>query len=880
VNLLNSLTWRSLKLNRKRTIVTVIGIILSTAMICATITIAASFQDLFIRQAKQTDGNFHATFNDVNPAQVKYITGNAYTETAMLSRNLGFARFDQSTKEYRPYFFIKEYDATALRHMPIKLTAGRYPEKTGEILLSEEAVESGGEAYQIGETIAFDLGERIDPEGQPLPDDSVVEEDEQFVTTATRAYTVTGLIAKPHFENFSSVPGFTAIAYLDPGRLGPGDKVNVSILGKNPRQIYDRVPEIAAAAGGLSYTYNNELLQYLGISKNYQAMAMLYSVAGIVILLIVVGSVTVIYNAFAISVSERKKQFGMLASTGATPGQIRNTVFFEGAILGLIGTPLGLLSGIGGIGVTLAVVNRLLLESIYNQDIALRLVVSPVTVWGTIAFVGLIILISTYLPAKRAAATSPIEAIRLSADIKIKGKDVKTSRLTRRLFGIEGELALKNLKRNRHRYRATVISLFISIVLFISFSSFINYGFKSADLYYGESFIPFDLAVTLYDGSPKDLESFSTQVAALDGVERCAVIREAVAESWLEGAQFGPYIQKNFIDQKLFPVNEAGRYQCTFRLVALGEDEFNAYAAANGLAAEAFKDTQNFRGILINKDILQERGTYAEYEPLHLKAGETLRLAAAEIPGDPEDPEITPPGFAMEIGAVTAAFPLGVFSAGLGAVNLIVSEELFNEICSLIQEKSEHQVEPGRDLMRTIYLCASDSAAVAEQIRAVHQDHFSHCSIFLHDVKAVEEEMNRTATVISIFFYGFITLITLIGATNIFNTISTNVALRRREFAMLKSVGLTPRGFNRMLNYESIFYGLKALLYGLPVGILISVWMYNAFGNMFEFAFALPGKEIFICVAGVFGIVFMTMMQAGARLKHDNIIDALKEENL
>ena len=322
-----------------------------------------------------------------------------------------------------------------------------------------------------------------------------------------------------------------------------------------------------------------------------------------------------------------------------------------------------------------------------------------------------------------------------------------------------------------------MISLFISIVLFISFSSFINYGFKSADLYYGESFIPFDLAVTLYDGSPKDLESFSTQVAALDGVERCAVIREAVAESWLEGAQFGPYIQKNFIDQKLFPVNEAGRYQCTFRLVALGEDEFNAYAAANGLAAEAFKDTQNFRGILINKDILQERGTYAEYEPLHLKAGETLRLAAAEIPGDPEDPEITPPGFAMEIGAVTAAFPLGVFSAGLGAVNLVVSEELFNEICSLIQEKNEHQVEL-RDPMRTIIW--RDSAAVAEQ-SALFIRSFQPLQHLFFTMSCGKEEMNRTATVIPSF-------LRLHHpdhpdrATNIFNTISTNAALRCREF--------------------------------------------------------------------------------------------------
>jgi putative ABC transport system permease protein len=874
VNILNTLTRRSLKLNRKRTIVTIIGIILSAAMICATITIAVSFQDLFVQQAKQTDGNFHATFYDVIPEQIKYITGNAYTETAMLSRNLGFARFDQSTKEYRPYFFIKEYDATALRHMPIRLTAGRYPEKAGEVLLSEEAVASGGEAYRIGETIAFDLGERIDPEGQPLPADHPFEESEQFVTTATRAYTITGFIAKPHFENFSSIPGFTVVAYLDPGALSADEAVNVSILGKNPRRIYERVPEMAAGAGGLDYGYNNELLKYLGISKNDQAVAMINSVAAIVILLIAVGSVTVIYNAFAISVSERKKQFGLLASTGATPGQIRRAVFFEGALLGLIGIPLGLLSGIGGIGVTLSVVNRLMIGSMYSEDIALRLIVSPVTVLATVAFVALIIFISAYLPAKRAAATSPIEAIRLSADIEIKGKTVKTSRLTRRLFGIEGELALKNLKRNRRRYRTTVLSLFISIVLFISFSTFINYAFTGAGLYYQD--IPYDFSVSIHDLSPEEQKELYEQIAALDGVERCAVIREVYTESWLERDQFGPYLQKNFIDQEFFPVDEEGRYKFMFYLVAVGEDEFNTYAAANGLAAEAFKDTECFRGILINKNVLQQEATVAEYDPLQVKAGEKLALAGILM--DQDDPEITPPGFTMEIGAVTANYPLGVSSAVFGAVNLIVSEELFEAINLVMQEKSEHLMYDHHDHMQ-LYLCTGNSAGLADQIRTICENH-TDGHIYIFDVEASQQEMRRSKTVIAIFLYGFITLITLIGVTNIFNTISTNVALRRREFAMLKSVGLTPRGFNRMINYESIFYGLKALLYGLPVSVLISMWMYNGFGNMFKFAFFLPWEEILVCVAGVFVIVFITMLHAGSKLKHDNIIDALKEENL
>jgi putative ABC transport system permease protein len=870
VNIINTLTLRSLKLNRKRTIVTIIGIILSTAMICGTITLSASFQDLFVQIAIKTDGNFHATFYGLKLDQTKYITDNPYTKKAVLSRNLGYALFEQSTSENKPYFFVKEYDAAAFRQMPVQLTAGRFPEKAGEVLISEEIPKRGGKAYQIGETIAFNLGERINEEGQQLPDDLSFEETEKFVTTGTKTYTITGYMAKPHFEMIRSTPGFTVIGFLDPGGLIPNEAVNVSILGKNPRQIYDRVPEMAKKAGARDYDYNSELLKYMGISKNENVKATFNSVTAIVIILILVGSVTVIYNAFAISVSERKKQFGMLASTGATPRQIRRTVFFEGALLGLAGIPLGILSGVGGIGVTLSVVNRLISDMISMYDIALRLIVSPGIILATIAFVGLIIFISAYLPAVRASATSPIEAIRLSKDIKIKGKTVKTSRLTRFLWGIEGELALKNLKRNRRRYRATVVSLFISIVLFISFSSFITYAFKSTGLYYQD--IPYNLSVVAENASAEQQKSFYERITDLDEVERYAVVRENQVGSWLTRSQFSPYIQKNCIDKKLFGANEDGHYQCVFHITALGDKEFKTYTEENGLDWADFKDTQNLKGILINKSITHD-AKLTEYNPLQIKAGEKLLLE-----GFQDGEETDAADFTMEVGAVTDSLPLGVSSACSGSVKMIVSEEVFAAIDTLLQKDSQKPYDHG--CPTELYLCTKDSTGLAAQIRTIFEDYDDQCSLWLYDVEAEKQDMERGNTVISIFLYGFITLITLIGVTNIFNTISTNVALRRREFAILQSMGLTPKGFNKIINYESIFYGLKALLYGLPVSILISVWMYNSFGNMFEFAFILPWKEILYCVAGVFVIIFITMLHASAKLKNDNIVDALRGENL
>jgi len=868
LNILNTLTLRSLKLNRRRTIVTIIAIILSGAMICGTFTLAASFQDLFVQRAIKTDGNFHATFHSVYPEQIKYITENAYTKTAMLSRNLGFARFEQSTYKFKPYFYVKEYDATAFQHMPIELTAGRFPEKAGEIVLSEEIKKRGGEAYQIGETITLEFGKRLDEKGRQLADGTSYEKTERFVTTDTKTYTITGFIAKPHFENFNNIPGFTVVTYLDQDTLTPNDAVNVSILGKKARDIYDKIPEIAENAGIKEYSYNNELLKWMGLTQNDYAKEMLYSVTGILIALIVAGTVIVIYNSFAISVSERKKQFGMLASTGATPGQIRKTVFFEGALLGLVGIPLGILSGIGGIGVTLNFVNRLLSDMMSSMDITLRLVISPAVILATAVFTGLIIFLSAYIPAKRAAATSPIESIRLNRDIKINGKTVKTSKLTRLLFGIEGEIALKNLKRNRRRYRATVLSLIISIVLFIAFSTFINYSYKSTELYYQD--ITFDLSVLIDGISAEEQKEFFEQVIAFNGVERYSLIRELQTESLLARNQFGLYIQENHIDKNILPADEKGLYQHGFHITALGEQEFNKYTKENGLDAAVFQDTQNLKGILINKSIMQD-GRYTEYEPLQIKAGDKLRLTDLQY-----NEETPPTTFSLEVGAVTDTHPMGVSAGNFGYSYIIVSEEVFDAIHLTLQKGNQsYEIQP------QLYLCSENSTEKAEQIRAIFDQHYGdHGSLYLYDVQAEQQDIKQVKTMASIFLYGFITLITLIGVTNIFNTISTNVALRRREFAMLKSVGLTPQGFNKMINYESIFYGLKALLYGLPVAFVVTMLLYNGFVNMFQFAFFLPWKEMIACVIGVFVIIFITMLHASSKLKHENIIDALKEENL
>ncbi|EEG76039.1 ABC transporter permease [Dethiobacter alkaliphilus] len=855
MSILKHLTLRMLKLNKKRTLVTIVGIILSAAMITGVSSITASFQDYFMQRAIETDGNYHASFYDVETDNIRYIADNPFAKETMLSRNRGFAAFDEATNELKPYLFIKEYDAVAMEHMPIHLAEGRFPQSHGEMVITEDVQAIGGSRYDIGQSVTLEIGDRVD-QGIVLTGEWF-QETETLQTQATATYTITGIISRPDFESGSS-PGYTVVTYLDAEKLQSSERINVSILGQNPRNIFEKVPEIADNAEVESYSYNNNLLREMGVSQNNNLDNFLYSITLIIILLISVGSITVIYNAFAISVSERKKQFGMLASVGATPGQIRRSVFFEGLILGGIGIPIGILSGLGGIGVTLGIVNRLLIEPMFMGNAVLRLVVSPAVILITIFFVATIIFLSAFIPAKLAARISPIDAIRLNTDINIKGKALKTSRLSRYLFGIEGELALKNLKRNRKRYRATVFSLVISIILFVTISSFMQYGFVSTNMYYGE--LPYN--VTVRDHRNADVQqAFYNQVAAMEGVERYSVVRTiwAVADN-LDRSQFSSYAQENLIE---FLVNEGGNYYYDFNILALGEKEFAAYVAEIGVESAKLQDTENPRGILLNKGVAND-GRVQEIELLSLRSGDKVSLADGYSFWDSNEAKMK-----IEIGAVTDIRPFGINNLGVSMVNLIVADEVFDKLLESVPEESP--------VSGQLFIQAEDSAGLVDGINELARQSGNN-SLAVSDISAQQEELNNTRTVFAIFLYGFLTLITLIGVTNIFNTISTNVALRRREFAMLKSVGLTPKGFNRMINYESIFYGLKALMYGLPISIAISVLIYNSFSNMFGFAFVLPWREIAYCIIGVFIIVFLTMMHASLKLKSENIIDALKAE--
>lgn len=831
MNVLSKLTARHLKLNKKRTIVSIIGIALATALIFAVSISVLSFQDVAIRAAIDTSGNFDSMFTSVAVENTKYIEQNSNIKTVMYSKTIGYSKAEIDAKASKQYIELTAYDASAFKNYPHQLNQGTLPANDSEVVISQTLIDKTGIQYKVGDTITLKVGARN--EGGTLG------------ATQTKKYTITGIL-DPSYTEKSYSDSFTALTFLDKNKLDSKDTLNVGVSFENLSTMQKTVSEIMDNAKPAKQSYNNGLLVYKGFTSSNNVNTFLYSIAAVVIMLIIIGSVAVIYNAFAISVNERKKQFGILASVGATSKQLKKMVYKESTLMAAIGIPLGLLIGYLGMFITFSIINSFNFLQTGNggmTDANFYVIVSPIILAITVVLLIITIFISAYIPARKASKVTPLEAIRLTNEIKINRKKLRVSRLTNKIFGIEGVIALKNLKRNRKRYRTTIFSLFISIVLFISFSTIILYAFDLSDQQYGTN--KYDFVLSEGKATPDEQLTILNKAVKLDGT--------------------GPHLTYRYIDA-FNDSNMSSDYKTlskiqnvSINILEMQDEDFAQYAKSIGTDVNAFSGS-SVNGILVNKIVASNKFI----EPLDVAVNSNLTAAAASTAGNTQNVD-------LKVKAITDQAP-PMFEINKRQVYFIVTKSSMSNLLTALGSDKD-----GKNTTISpyyIFVKAENPEIYAKSLEGFQKTN-TLGSFSYTDYNAMTKSLQQVKIFISIFLYGFITIITLIGVTNVFNTINTNIQLRRKEFAMLKSVGLTPKGFNRILNYESMFYGLKALLYGLPVGIGLSYLMYYIFGGVGAFEFILPWKAIIICIAAVFFIVYMTMLYAGSKIKKENIIDAL-----
>ena len=706
-----------------------------------------------------------------------------------------------------------------------------------------------------------------------------------------------GIYERLPFEDYSA-PGYTALTAADT-KSADQSPIHCYFKLHKPAGVYDFMKEMGYTQE-YRYAYNTKVLLYSGTAPFDSFLTAFYSLAAIIIALIVFGSVSLIYNAFSISVSERTRQFGLLSSVGATRKQLRRMVLFEALAVSIVGIPLGILVGIGGIGITLLLIGDKFF-SIVRVDIPMRLCVSwqAVVIAAVIALVT--VLISAWIPSKRATRVSAVKAIRQSMDIKVSGRPVRTSKLAYKLFGLPGVLAGKHYKRNRKKYRTTVVSLFMSIVLFVSAAAFTDYMMESAEG--GLASDQFDLIYA----AESDASSAMTPDALLELLfsEQNVTGGTYTKKQFLQGDISREYVTAMFADRfSNFGMEreDAAPKELSISgyLYFVADAEFNRLLEKYNLKEADYYDREKPLGLALDRNIELDR-RLEKYVTLDTLQGDGCVIEGlyyVEIDGyyrkdsridengnkvvlyqnrDNENDIIELPyeesfaKYTLRSEKTIEEAPFFVSRSTPVAINMIYPYSMLE---SVVPEAALNQFRNTE-----YFLTSSNHTASFENLATVLTEN-GLSSRQLFDYAANAETNRNVVTIIRVFAYGFIVLISLIAAANVFNTISTNISLRRREFAMLKSVGMTQKGFRRMMNYECLLYGSKALLLGLPVSCGITYLIYRAVTTAYETSFHLPWAAIGIAVLSVFLVVFATMMYSMSKVKKDNPIDALKNENL
>lgn len=821
MNILNELTVKSLKKNKRRTVLTIFGILLSVALITAITTFVSSMQGSLVDFAKKNSGNYHILVENVPKDKQKYLLHNEKAEKKIVIQTIGNAK--PLSLQYEEG--VNEENATKIKVRAVKkenfsdlgmiLQSGKFPQSENEIVIPEHFWGDYTTKIRVGDKLKLNIDGK------------------------EKEYTVSGIsgMSAVEFHSEEGMLGCSLFTISDDEKIS--ENIDVAMLMKNPKDTFAFREMLEKELGLHELQINNILLDFQGAVVNANVLVVLKVLAGMVIGIILLTSIFVIKNSFDISITERLKQYGMLVSVGATSKQIRKNVLFEGVILGIIAIPLGVLIGVGAIWCTLQVVMKILEGTSFGREVELKMYVSVVAILIAVAIAIVMIYISSLIPAKKAQKVSPMEAIREAKDTKLEAKKLRTSKLFRKVFGIEGEIARKNLKRSRKKYRTTVFSLFISIVLFLSISSVRIYGQEMQNMKFAK--MDYNL-IAHYDEDDlgKQGEIFR-RASKVDGVKKAEIVKVWIGDP--KNISFTKTAEKSRGIEEF--TQEEKDKEAQYAFYSLSNETYKAFAKELGLSYEEVKD----KGILCDtsisfvRDEEDEKAKKKKYHELAVKEGEKLQFDGGEI-------EIVKRADRLPF---TQNFYYGV--------NVIVSEEWMSH----------------RDFRYDgLYIDAEDTMKVRENMEKITgKDGWTYM-----DFAEQARENNSINLIISIFLYGFVAVISIIGITNVFNTITTNVALRSREFATLRSVGMTDKEFKKMIWYESFLYGTKSLLYGVPVGLGLSYIFYRQFTNILEMSYIVPYQQVIICILFVFIIVCLTMQYAVKKVEKQNIIETIRSENI
>ena len=544
-------------------------------------------------------------------------------------------------------------------------------------------------------------------------------------------------------------------------------KVNLYVELKN----YKNTKEFENIIKNTKYEKNEGIYDYYdGKNDNMKVLNILSYFA---IAIVIIASFVIINNSFSISFAEKIKQIGILSSVGATKKQLNTFLKLECFIIGFIGSVLGIIIGITAsliLGNYLQNAVKILTDNVMvlpNEIHLLSFIVSIILIFVTIYFV---IIKLSYKYSK----VTIIESIRNKDYVKLKDKEFDKKIKNPSLF-----LAKRNLKVSKKKYRTTVISITISVIMFITMNTFIGYYMQQ----YGKYEKSYDVIINIFNkNNSLNYDEYVNKYKSL-----------------LKNTEYDYVL---LVQEK--------------EIINVIPDKYFKYVS------------KDLNKIVTTKDVLDNKKINSKVKSILTQVKETPCISESN------------------------------FKSNMNKY------ELMNINFGYVKTK---------DNQETKYF---------EKAFDNKEKMFDNINIV--DVTRISQNFKLLAEISQILIYGFIIVLSLIGVTNIFNVVSSNMKLRKSDFATLKSIGITNKEFNKMIVYESMIYSLKSLIIGIVISLGISYLMYKAISGQLSKAdkvfYQLPYQGIIISILVVFVIILVTMRYSIKKIDEDNIIETIRNENI
>lgn len=860
--ILFDIAFTSVKKNKIRTLSTILGIMLSVSLLTSVILLVFSSSDYLTEVISSKSGTWHLAASHQSVNDYNKYENDGYAKEIGTLQSIGFS---DSTPD-RNYLYIEGTDTAYLDMLPVEVIKGRLPVSSSEIILPQEYIEKS--SLSIGDSIMIGVGIRYSTDLEKNIGTNVANytDDEILVDVQNRQYTIVGICEKLPSEAGPAPIWYSAYTGLD-----------TNLSDRSTYTYYFRFDDTASIIPyyenvlreqQIPNARNSEYLLTLGINGESGYRILIYAIGLLLTLLVLFGAVSLIHNSFAISIQQRIRELGILTSVGATYGQIKRMLFIEAASMCVLGIPLGIFAGFIAVKIIIRIWGQSII-SLFNTSAEFVVKFPLSALLFIIAISFMTVWISTVIPARKLNKISPIEAIRQRTE-PIRAKSLAVSKWVQRIYGIKGVLAEREYKANRKKYRSIVITLAMSLVFYTGTLSIAHYvdcvvteyfPSTSSDIYlysYPDKITVDDPTiiseVESLDNIQIDAEAYCYGIPILlsqnivaDGVfdysrkEQTLVNEQYVAMTsvqFLEDNYFNEYLSELGIEHDTFMINN--------ELCAIAYDKINLLDSASGqnVNSSIFKshDRQN-----ISLQYIDEIG----YENTKCFENSPLKISIVD--------------FAQEL-------PKGLDTGNSGygdSLHLILPESARADVSALF--KDYFNVE------KIIACTASNHSEAFDSIKQIIDD--ANIPVDVVDYAAKYQGSTGIVSLIRFIATVLVIVFVAIGMANLFNIMYASIRLRKKEFAVLQSVGMSERELHQMLNLECMKYWSKSFLYGTLISFLINLSLYFVVSKSFDIGYSFPYIAL-LAATFVIGLCIFTIKNMVMRKENSgSIITAIRSES-